>query len=242
MKDSKRQTIRDVVLVFLGVLLGLAANAAWESHQDRVRLRATIANLRAVTRENERRFQSALALDSIAADRAERAIWALRRRTPVSPDSLTSWIFRSLYFSDFHPLTGVYNSVISSGDITLLSDSLRVLLPQLTGELEGASDEMRVFDRRSIDNIADAGRIVDVAQVSAWWNGRDHYWPAFTQITSEELSELRPLDPAELKNSRALQQVLVNNYINAQNRTFLVRSAIAQTRAFEAALNRERHE
>ncbi len=143
-----RGALREFVVIVAGVMAALGAQAWWEGREERGRERDYLTQLHADTRENERRLDDAIAVDSAAGWAAERLTGALYGPGPLPPsDTVLRWIGdRTFSSSDLQPLSGTYGALLATGDIRLIrTDSLRALLVAYDATLEHEQAMLRLF-------------------------------------------------------------------------------------------------
>ncbi|MGH7470222.1 MAG: hypothetical protein ACRENP_19930 [Longimicrobiales bacterium] len=142
-----RTALREFLVIVTGVLSALAAQAWWERGQERERERAYLYQLLADTRENERRIALAMREDSASMHAVGRVVRALHTPGPMpSNDSLATWLLIALNSSDFQPVTGTYQALLSAGDLRLLhNDTLRGLVVGYAATLAHERDMLMLF-------------------------------------------------------------------------------------------------
>lgn len=148
-----RAALREFAIIVAGVLCALAAQSWWQAGEERRREQDYLRQLLADTRENERRLDAAIAVDSVAGASAGRLAGALFGGAPLpAPDTLAAW-FRGEAFasSDFQPLSGSYGALLMAGDLRLIrNDSLRALLVSYAATLEHEQVMLRLFLEQSV--------------------------------------------------------------------------------------------
>jgi hypothetical protein len=153
-----RRAIRDVVLIVVGVLIALAANAWWQARADRERERVYIRQLLADARESERALRPAFQLDSTTAHGMQRLLSALDR-VPVPPrDSLRAWMQRPpVVYSAPRPRLGTVNALIQTGEIRLFRDErLRSAVIDYASTME----EERTEASRAVEVLVPGGLLL----------------------------------------------------------------------------------
>lgn len=147
-----RAALREFAIIVAGVLCALAAQSWWQSREERGRERDYLRQLLADTRENERRLDAAIAVDSVAGSSVSRLAGTLFGSAPLpAPDTLVAW-FRGEAFasSDFQPLSGSYGALLMAGDLRLIrNDSLRALLVSYAATLEHEQAMLALFLEQS---------------------------------------------------------------------------------------------
>jgi hypothetical protein len=147
-----RAALREFAIIVAGVLCALAAQSWWQAREERGRERDYLRQLLADTRENERRLDAAIAVDSAAGSSVSRLAGTLFGSAPLPPpDTLAAW-FRSEAFasSDFQPLSGSYGALLMAGDLRLIrNDSLRALLVSYAATLEHEQTMLGMFLEQS---------------------------------------------------------------------------------------------
>jgi hypothetical protein len=139
--------LREFAVIVAGVLCALAAQAWWDARQERGRERDYLRQILSDTRENERRVDNAIRVDSTAGRFMSRALDAITSTAPAPPaDSVVGWILRAGVASDVQTLTGNYQALIGTGDLRLVrNDSLRALLASYAAALENESARQGQF-------------------------------------------------------------------------------------------------
>jgi hypothetical protein len=132
-----RAALREFAVIVASVLAALAAQAWWQTREERGREHDSLRQLLTDTRENENRLDEAIRGDSVAAGAIGRALDALTSAGPVSADSLVQWVKGAGWSSNFQPLDGNYRALVGTGDLRLVrNDSLRALLASYASSLE----------------------------------------------------------------------------------------------------------
>lgn len=144
--------IREVSFIVVGVLIALGANSWWENRREREKEGVNLSLLLAATRENQTRTATAIAFDSVSYEMAVEALQFVRTSSLPLTDTLDMVVWRALWYSDYHPLTGTYGALAASGDITsITNDALRAQIAEVSGEVAGAEQQMR-----NLDNVMSA--------------------------------------------------------------------------------------
>ena len=118
-----RRAIRDVVLIVVGVLIALAANAWREAREEQERAASHLTQLLEDVRENERALRSAIELDRATADGMQHLLSALDGVAAPPRDSLRVWMQRPpIFYSNPRPRLGTVDALIETGDIRLFRD------------------------------------------------------------------------------------------------------------------------
>jgi hypothetical protein len=142
-----RIPLREFIVIGTSVLAALAGQAWWENGQERARERDYLQQLLADTRENERRLDLVIAEDSASMEAVANVVRALHTPGPLPPaDSLVLWTLIALNSSDFQPVTGTYEALLSAGDLRLLrNDSLRGKVVAYAATLAHERDMLLLF-------------------------------------------------------------------------------------------------
>jgi hypothetical protein len=151
-----RTGLREFLIIVTGVLAALGAQALWEDGQERARERDYLFQLLDDTRENERRITQAMAEDSNSALAVGRVMRALHSPGPMPPnDSMATWVLIALNSSDFQPVTGTYQALLSAGDLRLLrNDTLRGLVVAYAATLAHERDMLMLFLQGVLDTAS----------------------------------------------------------------------------------------
>lgn len=116
-----RKLGREFVVTFVGVLLALAANAAWVRQQEARRERAALLALRAEMESYRSTIARFLAREDSAMHADTMLLSMLRGERPLSADSVRSWASPLLW--NMLPATpGTAVGLTQTGDATVLRD------------------------------------------------------------------------------------------------------------------------
>lgn len=117
-----RRVLGELVVIVAGVLIALALDSWWESHQDRERESAYLSQLLKDLRETEARLQTVIDGDSSMLQQVSSVLDRALNGPLPSPDSLGL----PTGYTQFRPLTGTQAALVQSGDLGLLqNDSIR---------------------------------------------------------------------------------------------------------------------
>jgi hypothetical protein len=111
------------IVIVVGVLVALAADAAWAERSDRIREQEALADLLEEFRANE-----TMLLGDIATNREAKAGgqgWAdaMLGRLPIPVDSANALLRAALWDARFDPATGALRSLIDGGELRLIQNS-----------------------------------------------------------------------------------------------------------------------
>lgn len=153
-----RRAIRDVVLIVVGVLIALAANAWWQAREDQEWARIYITQLLADVRDNELELRSAFQLDRTTADGMQGLLSALDRVPAPTRDSLRVWMQRPpVFYSNPRPRLGTVDALIETGDIRLFRDER---LRSAVIAYASAMEEEQAEASRAIDVLMAGGLLL----------------------------------------------------------------------------------
>lgn len=159
--DAELAPPREFLVLVAGVLTALAAQAWWESREDRGRERDYLRQLLVDTRENERRLATAIAEDSAAAIGVTRAMDALQgsTRPPPPADSVVAWVRAGGAASDFQPLAGTYAALLGTGDLRLAQgDALRQRLATYAAAMDVERERLAQYREVVIEVVGPMAR------------------------------------------------------------------------------------
>ncbi|HUP88287.1 MAG TPA: hypothetical protein VM100_03005 [Longimicrobiales bacterium] len=163
--DSWKSALRELGLIVAGVLIAMWASSLHDTHEKRVREKVVLRQLLQATRENEVRARQAAFEDSVVWQNSMKAIGMLHPKMPG--DSLARVVSSVMWISDYHPLTGVYEALAQSGDLTLIrNDSLRFAISKYTGEVAGVMPLLRTAEARGLELFMELTRIQSSGRVS----------------------------------------------------------------------------
>ena len=111
------------MVIVVGVLVALAADAAWADRQDRRREQEVLADLLEEFKENE-----AMLLGDIETNRSAKlagGAWAdaLLGQVPIPGDSAGALLRAALWDARFDPATGALRSLVDGGELGLIQNS-----------------------------------------------------------------------------------------------------------------------
>ena len=127
------------VVIVVGVLVALSADAAWAERNDRSREQELLTDLLEEFRENKALLDRDIRLS--ADSRAAGDLWAQAMTGDVllDPDSLAALWLAAQSWGRFDPVTGALRSVLDGGELSLIrSPELRVALAGWTDRAEEA--------------------------------------------------------------------------------------------------------
>jgi hypothetical protein len=222
-----RAALREFAIIVAGVLCALAAQSWWQAHDERGRERDYLRQLLADTRENERRLDQAIAVDSTAGRAVGRLANTLFGAAPLpAPDSLSA-LFRGEAFasSDFQPLSGSYGALLMAGDLRLIrTDSLRSLLVSYAATLEHEQTMLGLFLEQS------AGQPDRLARPMPFLRG---------MFFGDAAAPARTIDFQRLRGDPEAESVFFALQVSNANRVTHLRRLRDETRRLRRALDAE---
>lgn len=155
-----RASIREFFVIVAGVLAALGAQALWEGHQERELERDYLRQLAVDARENARRLNEAIAIDSSGVAAAARLMGFLERDTPGVPrDSIVQWIFTLGSAPDFQPVTGTHRALLETGDLRFVRDAqLRDALTSYATALDRGTSRLEQLRASTLAVVPDLAR------------------------------------------------------------------------------------
>jgi hypothetical protein len=130
--------------IIASILLAFGIDAAWDARQDRERELRQLIALHRDFQENFRQLDSLIHRQNVPVQAHTEALRVMHGLVPTpSADSASTLLSRSLGYYRLIPVTGAYESLISSGDIGLIrSSELRSALASWAGRVrDGYEDE-----------------------------------------------------------------------------------------------------
>jgi hypothetical protein len=222
-----RAALREFAIIVAGVLCALAAQSWWQAREERGRERDYLRQLQADTRENERRLDTAIAIDSTAGASVSRLAGTLFGSEPLPPpDTLVAW-FRGEAFasSDFQPLSGSYGALLMAGDLRLIrNDSLRALLVSYAATLEHEQTMLGLFLEQSAGQPDRLARPMPFLR--RMFFGGSELWP-------------REIDFERLRRDPDAESVFFALQVSNSNRLTHLRRLREETRRLRRALAAE---
>lgn len=227
-----RSGLREFAIIVAGVLAALAAQALWEGRQEQKRERDYLRQLLADTRENLRRIDAAIQVDSSAGAVTRRVSDALYGPgTMPRPESLITWFATGTFSSsNLEALAGTYGALQTTGDLRLIrTDSLRAAIVAYSAKLASETDMMRFFLEQSSGDADRIGRAL----------------PFMTRLFSQELDTLIREAVASgfrfesLREDPNLRGIVFTALVSSTNRTTHLRSLASSTRELLQMLSAE---
>jgi len=142
-----RGTLSGLIVIVAGVLLALAADAAWAERGDRIREQELLADLLSEFRENEELLLSDLGDNERAGEAADVWVDAMFGTTSITTDSLQALLMIMNGGARFDPLTGAIRSLVDGGELQVIRrDELRRALAGWSDRAEEARLTMQSLD------------------------------------------------------------------------------------------------
>lgn len=146
--ETFKRGLAGLAVIVSGVLLALAAEAAWAERGERVREREILSDLLDEFRANELRLLADIETNVRSQAAAEVWVAAVLDGATISADSLGSLFSTAHLGARFDPVTGVLRSVIDGGELGIIRDD--ELRATLAGWLDRA-EETRLTDQQVTD-------------------------------------------------------------------------------------------
>lgn len=117
---SIRNAVSGFIVIVIGVLVALWADAAWAEREDRARERVILQDLLDEFRENETRLLRDI--ERSVASRESALAWGavMRGREQATADSVATLWSGALNWGRFDPVTGALRSVVDGGELSLI--------------------------------------------------------------------------------------------------------------------------
>jgi len=119
-RSAPARLVGEFVVIVVGVLVALAADAAREGARDRERERALLVDLLAEFEENEVLLSDDIRRNHAATERAVALTELIRNPNQVGQDSLAALLGSIFSGGRFDPVTGALRSIIDGGDLALI--------------------------------------------------------------------------------------------------------------------------
>jgi hypothetical protein len=200
----------EFLVVVTGILVAFWLQAWWAGRLDMHRENAFLSQLLADARENERRIEVAVAVDSANEASLARLTAALRSPQQLPPDdSLLAWLRVSS--SAFRPVLGTIGMVKQTGGVQLVRvDSIRMRIVAYAGDTEAILEQIRTLETAVLTSGPQLYARVE-RHIAA--NGRPHFadMPGDTELRAA-LRYQRMLSlnrAAELRHLREQTHLLI---------------------------------
>lgn len=200
--NALRSIATEIVIVVVGILIAFALNAWWEGRRNVEKETAYLAQLRTDFQANVKALQAQVEREIRIKDASLEILRLIRRTGRPDPDVVRAHLGR--VFSSTRPriALGAYQSLISTGDLSLLRDiELRQELSAFAA-LVNTDYQERFEDEAYFNLIRDsAGRLQNLRQFSA------------AQLTELGIEPARDnWDPASLLNDPRFADQIVTRY------------------------------
>lgn len=120
--DKIKAAFSGLIVIVAGVLIALAADAAWAERRDRLREQEILTDLVAEFRDNESRLRTDLASNRRALAASEEWAEGMLAPSGLSEDSLATLYINGNGFARFDPSTGALRSLIDGGELNIIQD------------------------------------------------------------------------------------------------------------------------
>ena len=224
-----KRDLREILLIVIGVIIALSANAVWDYFQDRRVERASLRQLLETTLENEQRIAQSVFEDS-SANHYNQALWqTFQPGTPVDTLRIAEAAYKGYWFSDFHPLTGTYSALAQSGEMnTIRNRKLRADISVYAGELDSTMREwFAVADIiGGVVTVREAGRFLPLHDLAVW-------------ATATAPRALPRIDVDALRNNPDFRGFLQMQIDASGNRIALLRKLRVRTMTIRRGLEEE---
>ena len=147
-----RNLLAELLVIVVGVLIALAADAAWDDYTEGRREADVLADLLTEFRDHETRLSADIQTNELAHAAALQYGAVLRGELVITGDSLTRLVDRSQRGARFDPRTGTLSSLLDGGELALIGD------PELRRALAGWGD--RVDEARATNEAMSNNRRV----------------------------------------------------------------------------------
>ncbi len=142
-----RGTLSGLIVIVAGVLLALAADAAWAGRGDRIREQELLADLLIEFRENEELLLSDIRDNERAGEAGDVWVDAMFGTTSITTDSLQALLMIMNGGARFDPLSGAIRSLVDGGELQVIrSDELRRALAGWSDRAEEARLTVQSLD------------------------------------------------------------------------------------------------
>lgn len=223
MSELQRRLAADFVIIVVGVLVALGVDAAWEAREERVRKAAYLGQLRADLSATADTLVEMIKVDSVARERADRALEALNSTRLPPSDSLATWILAATSSSaSFYPTMGTVTALVESGELSLVGDeSLRREILRYHSSVTSALRIIDAVDPHMWRTLERLGGMLNWAALQR--PGEAHRWTN---------------DWQSLASDRTFHGALYDLRLAAHNRLFALRSLAANLDSLQAELDR----
>lgn len=220
-----RRALREITLIFAGVMAALGVRAWWGSHEEQRRLTRTLMAVQTDLRATAMSLDSTVKLDSISLASARRMQGFLTSDSTQLPpgDSIVEWL--RLNDPRFEPVGGSIDQLVRSGDLNLIHDSrLRRDLVAYSGAVQTAAQQASVAEQGFEQQSALARERV---QTHAHWKGS---WRTLMA------SHTATYDVKGMRDDAMLRAAYMNAIMHQATHIQVMRKVRRQTHALLTAL------
>lgn len=231
---SWRSAVREFAVIVAGVLTALAAQAWWETRQERTREEAYLAQLVVDAQETEQRLEIALAEEQLAEISTRSMADALRTGGSLLEDSIRAWLTPPrwiFWYSDPRPVLGTVVSLLETGDLRLMrTDAVRQATSAYANEIQGEQIEFSRWVEQ------------DIAALSTFEAHGSRLVADFPFTRSREDTGARgALFLSALRGSPELRSVLLTVETARRNRMFYLQRMREATVKFRESIQANRN-
>jgi hypothetical protein len=188
----------EFLLIVVGVLVALSADALRQSIGERQRAAEYLADLRTDMRTMLQIVDKSVAFDSQAVVRAEAMVDYLQSTDRVPVDSVWGW--RGFAWSGFVPVTGTLRALFETGDFRLLKPEIRRSLTAY------ATDQQ--YAERQIELSA-----IDVAQAAHLVREREEVYRRYTGPRSDTTASRATVDIERMRADPQLRAAYITGLV-----------------------------
>ncbi|HEY5775410.1 MAG TPA: hypothetical protein VIS57_04930 [Xanthomonadales bacterium] len=191
--------------IVISILLAFWINAWWQNHNDQLRERQYLVQLRSDTLENKHRLDEALQLERAQQGVVSAILASIRDPAPMAPEAARAWAQvkpEFMWYSDPRLLDGTFTALIATGDINLIHDErVKTALITYHGELEADLDQFRISVNQFLNHHDDLLRIFEAARAPGIDHDGDELANQFLSIQND-------------KNAAAIFRLIEKNIAN----------------------------
>ena len=133
-----RYAIGEILLVVIGILIALQVNTWNEERNERKEELKILTALKKEITENQKQLDESIILHQQMANLSEELSEIIKpNAVEISSSKFNHLLVSMIYPPKYEPILGVVNAIISSGDLSLITNNeLKYLLSSLTGQLD----------------------------------------------------------------------------------------------------------
>ena len=226
------RALREIVLIVSSILIAFALNTWWDARAEDNRAEAYLEQLLADAESYERHLGTSIRHDQRMRQCAEAMLHYIHtEEADVPRDSLSTWLLGATNFSDVRPIEGTFESLIQTGDISLIeSDSLRSRIVATTGYMDHTLRKLNTTEAELLAMLRDLQYEVDLHDLTAYLDELPIDPPTYRRF---------PVQFEDLRERKHLNGAMLTGYTFASIRLIYLQRLLDEVQGIERLLETE---